>query len=313
MALMGQTCCAPPTLADRDMRTVPHQRASRCAGWLLAISAACVSSTSLSSPENPKGPTTMSGCVAPCAHTLSTGTVSATHEADARCLARRSVSPGPPWQATAASERRTGSTRRATPWQSVDGQARERWVCWPCPADVRIAPLSSCSHDFTRGDRWTQRATRSLEVQHLSALLRVVHAPGAESARALAMLFWAQRVRTGTGPERDVTPWATLHGPAERAGSPAEAYGVWRTSSGVSRPEPRGGRHGASPSPVGGGSPLLPCATPLRYKFRATCCPRWPTWLRSPWGAPWPRGSTPCGGAGGVPGEPADPSILSCG
>ena len=75
-----------------------------------------------------------------------------------------------------------------------------------------------------------------LAVQHTSAPLMVVKAPGAEIASTLTMLFWAQRVRTGTRPERDVTPLAPLHGPSERACSHAEARGAWSTSSGVSRP-----------------------------------------------------------------------------
>jgi hypothetical protein len=134
------------------MRTVPHQRSSRCSGLRLDISAACASSTSLSAPSSPKvlkrfrdaGHHTLTRCPpAPSARPM---------QLVARCLSRRSVSPGPRWQATAASERRTGSTRRATPWQSVDGNSVIAGFVGPCPADVRIAHRSVCTHDCTRGD-----------------------------------------------------------------------------------------------------------------------------------------------------------------
>jgi hypothetical protein len=69
-----------------------------------------------------------------------------------------------------------------------------------------------------------------LDVQHISARLMVVKAPSAEIARALAMLLWTKRVRTGTGPERDVTPLAPCHGPSKRAWSHAEAPRAWRAS-----------------------------------------------------------------------------------
>jgi len=65
-----------------------------------------------------------------------------------------------------------------------------------------------------------------LDVQHLSARLMVVKAPGTEIARALAMLFGAQRVRTGIGPERDITPVTPRRGPFEEAWSHAETHGA---------------------------------------------------------------------------------------
>jgi len=51
----------------------------------------------------------------------------------------------------------------------------------------------------------------------------VLRAPDAESASALAMLLWAQRVQTGTEPQGYITPLATPHNPSGRAGPPVEA------------------------------------------------------------------------------------------
>jgi hypothetical protein len=64
------------------------------------------------------------------------------------------------------------------------------------------------------------------DVHQSAARLLMVHAPGAESARALAMLLWTERVRTEIGPERDITPGAPRRGRFERAWSHAEAHRV---------------------------------------------------------------------------------------
>lgn len=52
----------------------------------------------------------------------------------------------------------------------------------------------------------------------------MVVTPYAESARALAVGLTALRVRTRLGPERDVTPVATLPGSAERVWPHEEAH-----------------------------------------------------------------------------------------
>ncbi len=60
----------------------------------------------------------------------------------------------------------------------------------------------------------------------MQGFLRVVAAPGAEIASALAVRLLAQRVRTGAGPEGDVTPGATLHGTSQSVWPHVEAHGV---------------------------------------------------------------------------------------
>jgi hypothetical protein len=64
----------------------------------------------------------------------------------------------------------------------------------------------------------------------------MVVTPRAESARALAMGLAALRVRTRLGPERDVTPVATLPGSAERDWLHEETHRTWHRSAVVSRP-----------------------------------------------------------------------------
>jgi hypothetical protein len=64
----------------------------------------------------------------------------------------------------------------------------------------------------------------------------MVETPHAEIARALAMGLVALRVRTWLGPERDVTPVATLPGSAERVWLHEEAHRTWHRSAVVSRP-----------------------------------------------------------------------------
>ena len=64
----------------------------------------------------------------------------------------------------------------------------------------------------------------------------MVVTPRAESAHALAMGLAALRVRTRLGPERNVTPLATLPGPAERVWPHEEAHRVRHLSAVVSRP-----------------------------------------------------------------------------
>src|SRR5690349_17745397 len=56
------------------------------------------------------------------------------------------------------------------------------------------------------GRLWWSVIRRALH--HLVARLIAEEAPGAEIAGALAMLFWAQGVRTGIRPKRDITPLA---------------------------------------------------------------------------------------------------------
>jgi hypothetical protein len=60
--------------------------------------------------------------------------------------------------------------------------------------------------------------------------------PHAEVARALTMRLATLQVRTRLGPERDVTPVATLLGSSERVWSDAKAHRVWDRSAVVSRP-----------------------------------------------------------------------------
>jgi hypothetical protein len=57
--------------------------------------------------------------------------------------------------------------------------------------------------------------------------LRVLVAPGAESARTLAMWLTAQWVRTEVGAEGDVTPLAPLQDTAVRVCPPVETHGAW--------------------------------------------------------------------------------------
>ena len=64
----------------------------------------------------------------------------------------------------------------------------------------------------------------------------MVATPRAEIARALAMPLEALRVRTQLGPERDVTPLATLPGFSERVWPHEEAQRAWHLSEVVSRP-----------------------------------------------------------------------------
>src|SRR5262249_10107225 len=52
---------------------------------------------------------------------------------------------------------------------------------------------------------------------------------------------------------------------------------------------------------------LSPVLLPLQYKFHATYGPRWPAWLRSLWGAPWPRGSCLSRGLAGSRTSPQTP------
>ena len=64
----------------------------------------------------------------------------------------------------------------------------------------------------------------------------MVATPHAEVARALSMRLTTLRVRTPLGPERDVTPVATLPGSSARVWSDAKAHRVWDRSAVVSRP-----------------------------------------------------------------------------
>ena len=73
-------------------------------------------------------------------------------------------------------------------------------------------------------------------VDNIHALLMVLAAPGAEIASALAVLFSALWVRTGSGAEGDVTPLATLHGPSEGVWPHVVAHGAWGKCKVVSRP-----------------------------------------------------------------------------
>src|SRR5262249_10107224 len=94
---------------------------------------------------------------------------------------------------------------------------------------------------------------------------------------------------------------------------PRRAYGAWRTSSGVSHPEPRGGRHGASPSPEGGGFPPLPCATASTVQIPCHLRPPLASLAAVTMGCPMAARVMPFQGAGGEPDEPADPWMLSWG
>jgi len=60
--------------------------------------------------------------------------------------------------------------------------------------------------------------------------------PHAEVARALTMRLATLQVRTRLGPERDVTPVATLPGSAERDWLHEETHRTWHRSAVVSRP-----------------------------------------------------------------------------
>src|SRR5712691_12796568 len=84
-------------------------------------------------------------------------------------MLRRSFSHGPRWKATAAYETSTVRKMRATPWQSVDGNARDRCVFWLVHSlftdYVRIAHISVFSHYFKRLDRFTKLATSSYKAK----------------------------------------------------------------------------------------------------------------------------------------------------
>jgi hypothetical protein len=59
-------------------------------------------------------------------------------------------------------------------------------------------------------------------------LLSVLVAPSAEIAYAWAMRLLTQLGRTGAAPQREVTPWATLHGTSPRYWPHAEGHGAWQ-------------------------------------------------------------------------------------
>jgi len=64
----------------------------------------------------------------------------------------------------------------------------------------------------------------------------MVATPRAEIARALAMGLAALGVRTPLGPERDVTPLATLPGSSECVWPHEEAHRAWHRCEVVSCP-----------------------------------------------------------------------------
>src|SRR5216684_4280905 len=119
------------------------------------------------------------------------------YELVASFLSRRSVSHGPRCKATAAYESSMVRKMRATPWQSVDGNARDRGVFWPVHslgtdlAYISFPPLlqevrsvyntrNQCSRSIStfrtlpsnRGDQINSSETPSLLRSHGSPLQR---------------------------------------------------------------------------------------------------------------------------------------------
>ena len=89
-----------------------------------------------------------------------------------------------------------------------------------CPSDSTQA--RSCTLQYGK-----LKVVETSKVDNIHELLRVLTAPCAEIADALAMLLLALWVWTGVGPEGDVTPLATLQGTFQSFWPSMAVHGSW--------------------------------------------------------------------------------------
>jgi len=144
---------------------------------------------------------------------------------------------------------RTAHSARGSP-------GRPQRLGWPADAAVQVSHTASVTGlpdtvgagnapQGPRGPTQTRCGTRqsgqctgvdTAEVEHIQRLLKVVDAPGAQRACALAMRLAALWVRARVGPKGDVTASTTCAAPAERVEAQGGGHRTCRTSLVVHRP-----------------------------------------------------------------------------